>query len=107
VLATALEPSAPAAQRLAAVAATTDGFALSELDLEVRREGDVLGTDQSGVRSSLRMLQVLRDEDVILAAREEATALVSDDPDLARHPALRAAVETLLDAERAAYLEKA
>ena len=69
-------------------------------------EGDVLGASQSGSRSSLRMLAVLRDEDVIVASREEATALVVADPDLATVPALARAVTALLDEERADYLEK-
>jgi ATP-dependent DNA helicase RecG len=101
------ERGTPARDRLEAVAATTDGFALSRVDLEQRREGDVLGASQSGKRSSLRMLQLLRDEDVIREAREEAVALVAGDPELARHPALAQAVRDLVDEERAEYLEKA
>jgi ATP-dependent DNA helicase RecG len=96
----------PARERLDAVAATQDGFELSRLDLEQRREGDVLGASQSGRRSSLRMLAVLRDEDVIENARTEATALVERDPQLSAVPALARAVESLLDEERADYLEK-
>ncbi|HSN06701.1 MAG TPA: ATP-dependent DNA helicase RecG, partial [Candidatus Angelobacter sp.] len=76
------------------------------LDLEQRREGDVLGASQSGSRSSLRMLSVLRDEDVITAARAEATALVAEDPNLESVPALARAVTALLDEDRADYLEK-
>jgi len=101
-------PEASAARsRLAAVAATLDGFELSRVDLEHRREGDVLGAVQAGRRSSLRLLSVIRDEDVIVAAREEASALVAADPDLAAHPVLLAAVHDLVDDERAGYLEKA
>ncbi|WP_371499393.1 ATP-dependent DNA helicase RecG [Kitasatospora sp. NBC_00374] len=92
--------------RLDAVAGTLDGFELSRIDLEQRREGDVLGQAQSGVKSSLKVLSVLEDEDVIATAREEATALVAEDPDLARHPELRTALESLLDEDRAEYLEK-
>ena len=85
-----------------------DGFELSRLDLEHRREGDVLGAAQSGRRSSLRLLRVLRDEDVIATAREDAAAVVDADPTLAAHPALLAAVDAVLVAdERADYLEKA
>ena len=91
--------------RLAAVAATTDGFELSRLDLEQRHEGDVLGATQAGVRSSLRLLKLLNDEDLIIRAREEATAVVSADPHLAAHPALRAAIEELLGLQ-AEYLDK-
>ncbi len=107
LLVTEVPQASPPGQRLTAVAGTTDGFALSELDLEQRREGDVLGVRQSGGTSSLRMLQVLRDADVVAAARQAATALVADDPDLERHPALAAAVRAIVGEDRAAYLEKA
>jgi ATP-dependent DNA helicase RecG len=96
-----------ARERLAAVASTLDGFELSRLDLEQRREGDVLGESQSGRRSSLRLLTLLRDEDIIREAREEATALVERDPELREHPELAAELAVLLDDERAEYLEKA
>ena len=106
LLVTEMPSGTPARERLDAVASTSDGFELSRIDLEQRREGDVLGASQSGSRSSLRMLAVLRDEDVIVASREEATALVLGDPDLATVPALARAVAALLDEERADYLEK-
>ncbi|MFJ7245194.1 ATP-dependent DNA helicase RecG [Kitasatospora sp. NPDC098652] len=92
--------------RLDAVAGTLDGFELSRIDLEQRREGDVLGQAQSGVKSSLKVLSVLEDEEVILTARTEATRLVAEDPELAAHPDLRTALESLLDEDRAAYMEK-
>ncbi|MFD0328845.1 ATP-dependent DNA helicase RecG [Streptacidiphilus monticola] len=92
--------------RLEAVAATLDGFELSRIDLEQRREGDVLGQAQSGVKSSLRVLSVLDDEDVIAEARAEASRLVEQDPDLTAHPALRGALHSLLAADRADFLEK-
>ncbi|MFI7039044.1 ATP-dependent DNA helicase RecG [Microbispora rosea] len=96
-----------ARRRLDAVAATLDGFELSRVDLEQRREGDVLGAAQSGRRSSLKLLQLLRDEDVIETARTEATALLSADSELSAHPALRAEIDTMVTDERAEYLEKA
>ncbi len=96
----------PARARLDAVAATLDGFELSRVDLEQRREGDVLGAAQSGKRSSLKLLQLLRDEDVIATARDEAAALLVDDPQLERHTGLRAEIDRLLADERAEYLEK-
>ena len=105
LLVTEAPPDTPARERLDAVAATLDGFQLSRLDLEQRREGDVLGAAQAGRRSSLRLLQLLKDEDLIGQAREEATAVVSADPDLARHPALREAIEDLLGVQ-AEYLDK-
>ena len=97
----------PARERLAAVAATTDGFELSRVDLEQRREGDVLGVSQSGRRSSLRLLHVLQHEDDIVEARAVATAVVAEDPALERHPQLAEQVRRLHDAEQADYLEKA
>ncbi|GAA3133764.1 ATP-dependent DNA helicase RecG [Kribbella aluminosa] len=92
--------------RLEAVASTTDGFELSRIDLETRREGDVLGVAQSGRRSSLKLLSVLRDEDVILAARHVANSIVSADAELAEYPALRAVVREALESETTEYLEK-
>ncbi|APE24140.1 MULTISPECIES: ATP-dependent DNA helicase RecG [Streptomyces] len=106
LLVSEMPEATPARQRLAAVAATLDGFELSRIDLEQRREGDVLGQAQSGVRSSLRVLAVIDDEEVIAAAREEATALVLADPDLTGHQALRTALDALLDKDREEYLEK-
>jgi ATP-dependent DNA helicase RecG len=94
-------------QRLDAVASTLDGFTLSRVDLEQRREGDVLGAAQAGRRSSLRLLTLLTDEELIGDARREAIELVSGDAALADHAALAAAIRALLDEERAEYLEKA
>jgi ATP-dependent DNA helicase RecG len=106
LLHTEAEPGSPARERLDAVAATLDGFELARVDLEQRREGDVLGAAQSGARSSLKLLRLSRDGDVITAARDDATALVDDDPDLDGHPLLAAALAEALDPERAEYLEK-
>lgn len=109
LLVTGAPEASPARDRLSAVAATTDGFELSELDLEQRREGDVLGSAQAGRRSSLKLLRLTRqaDKKIIVDARREATELIDADPALADHPALAAAIGVLLDAERAEYLEKA
>ncbi|MFB7557850.1 ATP-dependent DNA helicase RecG [Streptomyces brevispora] len=98
--------ASPARARLSAVAATLDGFELSRIDLEERREGDVLGQAQSGVRSSLRVLSVIDDEEVIAAAREEAVKVVAADPDLEHLPELRLALDALLDKDREEYLDK-
>jgi ATP-dependent DNA helicase RecG len=107
LLVTDLVDASPARVRLDAVAETLDGFALSRIDLEARREGDVLGASQAGTRSSLKLLSVLRDEDVIVEARAAAIALVAADPDLAGNPALVQALAAYADPERADYLEKA
>jgi len=93
-------------ERLAAVESTTDGFELSRLDLELRREGDILGAAQSGKRSGLKLLSLLRDEEVIAQARDRAQEIVSDDPALGRHPGLAYLISDLVDADRAEYLEK-
>jgi ATP-dependent DNA helicase RecG len=107
LLVTEAEEGSPARERLGAVAATLDGFELSRLDLETRREGDVLGASQSGRRSSLRLLRVIKDEDVIERAREDATEVVTADPELAGHPELRDLVDRLVSDDRADYLDKA
>ena len=97
-----------AARRLEQVAATTDGFELARVDLMFRREGDVLGARQSGRASSVRHLRLGRaqDEQIIAAAREDASHLVENDPDLHLHPALAAAVAMRVDEDQAAYLER-
>jgi ATP-dependent DNA helicase RecG len=107
LLVTEVLPDSPSGERLSAVAASHDGFELARVDLEQRREGDVLGKDQSGRTSSLRLLQVVRDEDLILQARERAIALVEEDPALDAHPVLRAAVEAMLSEQEATFLAKA
>ncbi|WP_422631912.1 ATP-dependent DNA helicase RecG [Pseudokineococcus basanitobsidens] len=105
-LLTPLPGDAPAVTRLMSVAATTDGFALAELDLETRGEGDVLGARQSGARSSLRLLRVVRDGHVIADAREDAAEVLAVDPELRRHPALAGAVTELLRPQHGQFLER-
>jgi ATP-dependent DNA helicase RecG len=107
LLVTEAPEDSKARQRLADVAATLDGFRLAEIDLEQRREGDVVGAVQAGRKKSLKLLSVLHDRDLIVAAREEATSLVDADPDLAGYPALAAEMSALLDEEQAGFLEKA
>lgn len=94
--------------RLESVAATTDGFALADLDLELRQEGDVLGASQSGRRSQLRLLRLTHAADVELIeqARADAAAVLADDPDLSAHPGLAQMVATRLDEDQAAFLER-
>jgi ATP-dependent DNA helicase RecG len=93
-------------ERLAAVESTTDGFELSRLDLELRREGDILGAAQSGKKSGLKLLSLLRDEDVIAEARERAQEIVAEDPALGNYPGLANMIADVVDADRAEYLEK-
>ena len=92
--------------RLRAVASTLDGFELSRLDLAQRSEGDVLGKAQSGVRSHLRLLKVLRDEPLIEKARSVGSNLVSSDPTLAATPKLAEAVAQLRAQETSSFVDK-
>jgi ATP-dependent DNA helicase RecG len=107
LLVTDAEQGGPARERLDAVAGTSDGFELSRIDLRQRHEGNVLGTLQAGRRTSLKILNVLDDGELIVAARAAATELVDADVALAGHPALADAVALLTESERAEYLEKA
>ncbi len=100
------EAESVARQRVDAVASTLDGFELAEVDLELRREGDVLGSTQSGGRSSLRLLRVVKDADLIQEARAAAFAVVGDDPGLDEHPALRDALERRLRESERSFLAK-
>ena len=92
--------------RLAAVAATLDGFELARLDLEQRKEGDVLGASQSGGRSHLRLLRVLRDEDLIEQACEVALNILSTDPQINHLPELKSEVAKLQSDEAARFMDK-
>ena len=105
LLLTTAPPGTPARERLAAVAETRDGFRLAEVDLEQRREGDVLGASQSGLRSSLKLLRVLSDADLITEARELAEACVAADPRLS-DPGLADIVTDLESDAAAEWLER-
>ncbi|MFD1247523.1 ATP-dependent DNA helicase RecG [Nocardioides ginsengisoli] len=100
------EAESPSRERLDAVASTTDGFVLSRVDLEMRREGDVLGASQAGGRSSLENLRVLRDEDTIVAARHAAEGLLDVDAELGQAPGLADAVRALEQSQLAEFVDK-
>ncbi|SKU77252.1 ATP-dependent DNA helicase RecG [Mycobacteroides abscessus subsp. abscessus] len=85
---------------------TLDGFTLAELDLEERREGDVLGRDQSGRAVNLRLLSLLDHRDMIETAREMAMRACADDPELAQQPALAGMARRFLVADQIEYLDK-
>jgi ATP-dependent DNA helicase RecG len=101
LLVTAAEEHTLSRERVDAVAETLDGFVLAQKDLELRQEGDVLGSMQSGGRSSLRLLRVAKDAELIQEGRSVAAEVLAADPTLAEHPALRDALDRRLDdAER-------
>jgi ATP-dependent DNA helicase RecG len=102
---TTAEEGSIALERLSAVSKTNDGFELSEIDLELRREGDVLGDNQSGGRSSLKLVRVVQDAKLIQELRGDAESLFTDDPTLERHPLLAETLQ-LQDELRQAYLSK-
>jgi ATP-dependent DNA helicase RecG len=106
LLVTNCEDETPARERLNAVAGTLDGFELSRIDLEQRREGDVLGANQSGSQSHLRLLRVLRDEDLIEQARDDAEELIATDNDLSDYPALKNELVKLQRDQSIDYLDK-
>lgn len=106
LLVTEAPAGTPARSRVEAVAATTDGFALAEVDLELRGEGDVLGDAQSGARSSLRLLRVVADADLIATARAAAERLLAEDPALLSHPGVADALRRRLGQEERAALAK-
>jgi ATP-dependent DNA helicase RecG len=107
LLVTDMPAATDARTRLDAIAGTTDGFALAQLDLELRREGDVLGALQSGRRSGLRLLSLLKHEEIIAKARVYAIDIVEHDPSLREHSGLATLVgQTVGDEERAAWLDR-
>jgi ATP-dependent DNA helicase RecG len=95
-----------ARDRVEAVASTLDGFELAQKDLELRQEGDVLGSVQSGGRSSLRLLRVAKDGELITEARAIAQQLLDGDPTLAGHPELGDALARRLDEADRDFLAK-
>ena len=104
LLVTRQEAGGVSRERLDAVASTTDGFKLSQIDLQQRREGDILGAAQSGKKSTLKFLRALADATIIERAREDARALIAADPTLAKHPNLARTIDRALDADREAFL---
>ena len=107
LLLTKVDEESSAMERLKAVEKSLDGFELARVDLDQRREGDVLGTAQSGTRSQLRLLRVLRDEKIIEDSREVAISIIAEDPELTSNPALRDELSKLERDERADFIEKA
>jgi ATP-dependent DNA helicase RecG len=106
LLVTHAEPESLARGRGEAVAATLDGCELAPKELELRSEGAVLGDSPSGGGSSLRLLRVAKDGELIAEARALARELLDADPTLARHSALRGALDRRLDETSRDFLAK-
>ncbi len=96
-----------AARRVDAFATSRDGFVLAETDLELRREGDVLGAAQSGITSSLATLRVLADRDIIAGARQHAEELLRRDPALTGVPDLADAIDRIESTGAGDFLDRA
>jgi ATP-dependent DNA helicase RecG len=107
LLATNLPEDSKAGARLKAVAATQDGFVLADLDLEERREGDVLGLSQSGRPITLRLLSLAEHREIIEAARAFAETVYDADPKLLDHPGIAVLAAPFAETERVEYLDKA
>ena len=106
LLVTWAELESLARERVEAVASTLDGFELAQKDLELRQEGDVLGQRQSGGRSSLRLLRVAKDGDLIMEARALAADIIDADPWLDGYPDLREALARRLDESSRDFMGK-
>jgi ATP-dependent DNA helicase RecG len=106
LLVTVAPPASPARIRLDAVESTSDGFELADRDLELRREGNVLGTSQAGRASSLKLLSLSTDRQIVENARDDAQALVAADPGFARFPGLLAMAASVIDAQGQEFLSK-
>jgi ATP-dependent DNA helicase RecG len=106
LMVTNAEQDTIARERVEAVASTLDGFELAQKDLELRQEGDVLGSTQSGGRSSLRLLRVAKDGELISEARAIAQSILASDPQLRQHPTLRTALARRLDETSRDFLAK-
>ncbi|WP_333619144.1 ATP-dependent DNA helicase RecG [Dietzia sp.] len=103
LLVATVAPGSLAEQRLEAVAATRDGFELAQRDLELRGEGDVFGSRQSGGRAAGRILSAASDGEIIAEAGELAARILSEDPELEHHHVLSAEIDGFDDAD---YLDR-
>jgi len=106
LLVTQAPQDSPARVRLDAVQSTTDGFELADRDLELRREGNVLGTSQAGRASSLKLLSLSTDREIVENARDDAQRLVAGDPGFDRFPGLLAMAASVIDEQGQEFLSK-
>ena len=94
------------AGRLQALVDSTDGFYLSEVDLELRGAGNILGSEQSGGMSDFRVAEIMRDRDLLELARHVATEILDKDPELESHPALRMEISSIVGEQQSEWLFK-
>ncbi|WP_153504746.1 ATP-dependent DNA helicase RecG [Cumulibacter manganitolerans] len=106
LLVTPMPQSSRPYERLQVLEQSTNGFEIAERDLELRREGDILGVAQSGSTSQLRLLSLRDDAETIAVARELCDAIVAEDPHLERHPMLRSLLASLDQQRTVDYLLK-
>lgn len=106
LLTTWLDADHPSVQRLRTVEATLDGFELAESDLAERREGNILGVQQSGSRSTLRELSIIKDRALIESAREEVQQLMKQESWAKKYPELAAMAESWIDQSTSEFLNK-
>jgi ATP-dependent DNA helicase RecG len=92
-------------ERLQAMVRTTDGFALAEVDLDLRGEGTIMGERQKG-RNDLKLASLRRDREWVVKARDVAFEVVGDDPTLADHPLLAEELGLFLEDEETDFLLK-
>lgn len=100
------QPDTLASRRLDAFTKTTDGFELAAFDLQLRESGNILGDSQSGRASSLKILDLLADEEVISQARKDAKHLVAGDPHLQQHQVLQQVIARRVSEEEQEFLER-
>jgi ATP-dependent DNA helicase RecG len=106
LLVTNLPEGSKAGQRIKAVAATQDGFELADLDLAERREGDVLGLNQSGRPITLKLLSLADHREIIEAARAFCESVYEQDPELTRHRGIAVLAAPFSETEAVEYLDK-
>jgi ATP-dependent DNA helicase RecG len=106
LLVTNMPEGSKAGQRIKAVAATQDGFELADLDLAERREGDVLGLNQSGRPITLKLLSLADHREIIEAARAFCESVYADDPTLAHHRGIAVLAAPFSETEAVEYLDK-
>ncbi|WP_240520492.1 ATP-dependent DNA helicase RecG [Glutamicibacter sp. BW77] len=106
LLTTWLDADHQSVNRLRTIESTLDGFELAEADLAERKEGNILGVQQSGSRSTLRELSIIKDRGLIESAREDVLALMEDGAWATKYPELLVVAESWIDQSTREFLNK-